>query len=179
MKRLWLFVLLSNLVTVPAWSQTCDTSKHPLAAPTERYKDNGDGTVTDLRLNMTWMRCSLGQEWNGATCTGEPEAFTWQQAQDEAAALNKKGGYGKYNDWRVPHIPEIAMIAEPQCSDPRINLTVFPATPAAFYWSATLGRGKREGAYMLSFGPEGADPSAMDAPHFVRLVRNDMRVEKK
>lgn len=179
MKRLWLFVLLSNLATVPAWAQTCDTSKYPLAAPTERYKDNGDGTVTDLRLNMTWMRCSIGQEWDGNTCTGEAKTFTWQQAQDEAAALNKNGGYGKYSDWRVPHIPELAMIAEPQCSDPRINVTIFPETPAAFYWSATPGRGKREGAYRLSFGPEGAAPGPMDGLHFVRLMRSDMKMDKK
>ncbi len=179
MKHLWLLVLVSNLATLPALAQTCDTSKYPLAAPNDRYKDNGDGTVTDLKLNMTWMRCSIGQEWNGQTCTGEPKAFTWQQAQDEAAALNKKGGYGKYSDWRVPHIPEIAMIAEPQCSDPRINVAIFPNTPLGFYWSATPGRGKREGAYRLSFGSEGAAPGALDELHFVRLMRSDMKMDKK
>ncbi|MEI6871170.1 MAG: hypothetical protein WCL08_02705, partial [Verrucomicrobiota bacterium] len=28
-----------------------------------RYRDNGDGTVTDATTSLQWMRCSLGQEW--------------------------------------------------------------------------------------------------------------------
>jgi hypothetical protein len=39
-----------------------------LAAKT--YSDNGDGTVTDPTTGLTWMRCSMGQTWNGTTCTG-------------------------------------------------------------------------------------------------------------
>lgn len=34
------------------------------------YIDNGDGTVTDTRTGLTWMRCALGQTWDGSTCVG-------------------------------------------------------------------------------------------------------------
>ncbi len=36
-----------------------------------RYRDNGDGTVTDVETGLQWMRCSLGQKWKGSTCVGE------------------------------------------------------------------------------------------------------------
>ncbi len=167
----WLLALVTALVAAPAWSYTCNTDR-PFSTPTERFKDNGDGTVTDPQSGMTWMRCALGQTWDGNTCTGKAAGFTWQAAQDEAAKININGGYGAFKDWRVPHIPELAMIAERQCDDPRINLTLFPATPADSFWSATPGRGARKGAYLLSFGTKGAHAGEKEEVHFVRLMRS-------
>lgn len=159
--RLILFLLLQAGSTIwsPAWAeQTCDTKSYPMSAPVERFKDNGDGTLTDTQSKLTWMRCSLGQVWTGATCTGTPALFSWQSAQDAASKLDREGGYAKRADWRVPQIPELAMIAERQCSNPRINLTLFPATPAVYFWTATTrrGPGMEAYAYVISFGAEGA-----------------------
>lgn len=174
MKRLWIFLLLSNLGVAQAWSYSCDTdSKWPPSTPTDRFNDNGDGTLTDIRLGMTWMRCSLGQTWSDNTCSGEARTYDWKGAHAAAADLNMNGGYGKFNDWRVPQIPELAMVIETQCSAPRINATLFPETPAAFYWSGTPGQRARTGAYMLSFGSEGALPGELADLHYVRLVRSD------
>ena len=172
MKHLWFFALVSTLATAPAWSYTCNTDSRPMSTPNERFKDNGNGTLTDIQSGLTWMRCSLGQTWNDNTCMGEPRGYSWQGAQDEALKLNKSGGYGSYSDWRVPHMPELAGIIERQCTDPRINLSLFPATPPQFFWSATPGQNARPGAYMLSFGPEGSGTDDKEQPHFVRLVRN-------
>jgi hypothetical protein len=83
-----------------------------------------------------------------------------------------KAGYGGYSDWRVPQIPELAMIVEINCADPRINLTLFPSTPPTFFWSSTSGRGARVGAYMLSFGQEGAQADSKEKAHLVRLMRS-------
>ncbi len=133
MRHLWLFALVSTLAAAPAWSYTCNTDSRPMSTPNERFKDNGNGTLTDIQSGLTWMRCSLGQTWNGNTCTGEPRGYSWQGAQDEALKLNKSGGYGSYSDWRLPHMPELAMIIERQCADPRINLSLFPATPPQIF----------------------------------------------
>lgn len=165
------FLCAAMACAAPAWSYTCDTKSRPMSTPTERFKDNGDGTLTDSQSGLTWMRCALDQSWDGATCKGTPGGYTWQAALDAANQLNKKGGYAKHSDWRVPHIPELAMIAERQCSNPRINLTLFPATPAAPFWSATPRKGFDNDAYILSFGPEGATPGDKGEARFVRLVR--------
>jgi len=153
--------------------QSCDTRSYPLSTPTERFTDNGDGTVTDTQSGLVWMRCALGQTWSGSRCSGEPNAVNWKAAQDAAAALNAAGGYAHHADWRMPHIPELAMIVERQCANPRVNLALFPNTPAAYFWTATARRGPgQEGqAYRLSFGPEGASADRKDALHFARLVR--------
>lgn len=37
-----------------------------------RYRDNRDGTVTDIKTKLQWMRCSVGQSWNGQSCAGRP-----------------------------------------------------------------------------------------------------------
>ena len=44
------------------------------------YKDLGDGTVLDTQANLQWMRCALGQTWNGQTCVGEAKQFNWNDA---------------------------------------------------------------------------------------------------
>ncbi len=174
MKHLWLFALVSTMAAAPAWSYTCNTDRYPLSSPNERFKDNGNGTLTDIQTELTWMRCSLGQTWNGNTCTGEPRAYSWQDALNEAMELNESGGYGSHSDWRVPSVRELASIMERQCADPRINLSLFPATPPKFFWSGASGRKSRPGAYMLSFGPEGADTDDKEQLHFVRLARGRM-----
>jgi hypothetical protein len=148
--------------------------RHWRSTPTERFTDNGDGTLTDTQSGMMWMRCALGQRWTGSSrCSGKPQAFTWKAAQDAASALNAAGGYAKHADWRMPHIPELAMIVERQCANPRVNLTLFPDTPATYFWTATgrRGPGKEGEAYRLSFGPEGAGPERKDGLHYARLVR--------
>lgn len=167
------FLLILLLGSSSAWAeQTCDTQSYPMSAPTERFKDNGDGTLTDTQSKLTWMRCSLGQVWTGATCTGTPSFHTWQSAQDAASKLNHEGGYANHLDWRVPHIPELAMIAERQCANPRINLTLFPATPAVYFWTATTRRGPGMDAfaYVISFGAEGAKYKSKEETLNVRLV---------
>jgi hypothetical protein len=67
--------------------QQCDTKSYPMSTPTERFRDNGDGTLTDTQSGMMWMRCSLGQTWTGTRCSGKPQALTWKSAQQAATEL--------------------------------------------------------------------------------------------
>jgi hypothetical protein len=152
--------------------QRCDTSKYPLSAPTARFTDNGDGTVTDTASGMMWMRCALGQSWDGGTCVGDAQSFAWTEAEGAAQAVNKSGEQF-FSDWRVPGLRDLALIAERECQDPRINLTVFPNTAATFFWTSTPRTGDEGGeeAYALSFGDEGVQPRPTQAAHQVRLVR--------
>jgi hypothetical protein len=161
-------------LATPSARQSCDTTSYPMSSPTERYTDNGDGTVTDNQSGLMWMRCALGQTWTGATCKGTPKTYTWDSAQGAASALNQDGGYARHADWRMPHIPELAMIVERQCSNPRINLALFPATPPSYFWTATgrRGAGMNKEAYLLSFGAEGAGHNAKEDLHYARLVRS-------
>ena len=77
-----------------------------LAAKT--YSDNGDGTVTDPTTGLTWMRCSMGQTWDGvnSTCTGTASTYTFDQANALTGTLTFAG----QSDWRVPTIQELQTI---------------------------------------------------------------------
>lgn len=152
--------------------QRCDTSLYPLSSPTTRFKDHGNGTVTDTQSKLMWMRCAVGQTWAVGTCAGSPATLTWQSAQEAAQAVNK-GGKSPFNDWRVPQVTELAGIAERQCRNPRINLVVFPDTPAEPFWTVSSRRtpGSDAFAFVLSFGADGVKFENKEEKHELRLVR--------
>lgn len=135
-----------------------------------RYRDNGDGTVTDVQTGLQWMRFSLGQEWKGGICVGKAETYTWQQALDAAAALNRRGGYANYRDWRVPTIGELETLIDSSGSL-TINQLAFPNTPRYWYWSSSVYAYFPGNVWLVNFydGYVGAYSKAFD--NHVRLVR--------
>jgi hypothetical protein len=159
-------------IAADAPTQNCDVSLYPLSTPTQRFEDNGDGTVTDRRSNLMWMRCALGQNWDKGTCVGLPAELTWTAAIEAAQTINKRGSWF-FGDWRLPQIPELAGIAERQCKNPRINLTVFPATPSAAFWTSTSrpSTAVETSAFVLGFGADGVRYASKLEKHDVRLVR--------
>lgn len=154
-----------------------------------RYQDNGDGTVTDMQTNLQWMRCALGQIWQGGTCTSEAASYQWQAALNVAKAVNSRGGYAGYQDWRVPSIEELRSLVycssgapeiwnntgnscQGDYSSPTIDSTAFPNTPASSFWSASPYASNAVYAWYVNFYGGGFDgwDGRSDAYH-VRLVR--------
>ena len=140
--------------------------------PSGRFQDNGDGTVTDTKSQLMWMRCAGGQQWLGQRCVGAPQVYAWADAKEHAEKVSRDGD-AFFNDWRVPALPELATITDRSCQNPRTNLAVFPDTPAAPFWSSTPRPGERTGerALGLSFGSEGVLVARRDERFHVRLVR--------
>ena len=153
--------------------QVCGGATDHRSAPTARFVDNGDGTVTDKESKLMWLHCSAGQAWEAGRCHGDVERLSWAAAQSLASDVNR-GGAAFFNDWRLPQLRELATITERECANPRVNLAVFPGTEAGGYWSATSRPGTRDetSAYILSFGAEGIAYVAKDETHRVRLVRS-------
>jgi len=50
------------------------------------------GMWKDPATGLIWDRCSLGQTWDGATCTGNAEKYHFFKARDAAK---------KFKAWRV------------------------------------------------------------------------------
>jgi hypothetical protein len=104
-----------------------------LAMPTEaiasRFEIHGD-TVYDKSADLTWMRCSYGQEWTeGGGCAGSAKLLDW----DSAMELRWRGDAA----WRLPQKDELQSLVAPGCKKPAINETVFPGTPSIQYWTST------------------------------------------
>lgn len=154
----------------------------------ERYLENGDGTITDTKTNLTWRRCSVGQDWTGRTCVGKAEELLWEQAMQQVK-----------DDWRLPTVDELETLV--YCSterkpsvrpegqydestvgecvgdyiQPTINKLAFPETPENSFWSSSsyIGYiGYRDGVWYVSFydGHVGHGPGDYHELQ-VRLVR--------
>jgi hypothetical protein len=109
-----------------------------------RFRDNGDGTVTDAATGLTWQQGDSG------------EAMDWPAALRYAEALELAGR----SDWRLPDVKELQSIVDytraPDADDPRRRGPaidpVFELTdPAAWYWSGTTHI-ETGGAYYVAFG---------------------------
>jgi len=148
-----IFLLAIFFSTVAQAEQTCRKNIEQ-STPDSRYIFHDDGTLTDIKTKITWMRCALGQKWDGKTCLGNATHYDWQQAKEAVADLNSDS-FGEPTLWRLPKVPELASIVERQCFQPRVNLSAFPATPAQLFWTAMEKKGDGKIAYAIDFN-EGA-----------------------
>ena len=124
--------LLTTILLPDQSLAACNLNIVP-SGPDSRFIINADGTILDDDTKLIWMRCSLGQTWDGSACVGDPSVFDWQNALSQSVAYE----FADKSDWRLPDIKELSSIIEQQCYSPSINETVFPNTPAEQYWSSS------------------------------------------
>lgn len=170
----WVLVLF--LIQQSVNAQNCNISIAE-TAPNSRFQDNGDGTVTDLRYNLMWKRCS--EELSGNLCetsnailsSGSPTDFVWQDGLAHIEHLNGSGGFAQHTDWRLPNRKELESLLELACNAPAINLSIFPNTPNSFYWSSSRFPSNTSFVWGVDFTDGLVFPSfSTQAP--IRLVRD-------
>jgi hypothetical protein len=94
--------------------------------PASRYEVNG-AEVYDKETNLTWQRCSVGQQWKeGAGCVGEARELTRADARRTPA------------NWRLPTKEELDSLVSDACLR-SVNAEVFPGITLqhASYWSSS------------------------------------------
>ncbi len=151
------------------------------------YRDNGDGTVSDLVTGLTWQK------------TPEMERLpTFREAVAGAAKLRLAG----HGDWRLPTVKELYSLMDFNgCVHRRDPVAYLDTRVFAFrfgredrgerlidvqYWSATEYAGTTMGGAPTVFGVNFADgrikgyprdlgPGGRTARHFVRYVRGNPR----
>ncbi len=117
--------ILLVLCSSPLWAQNCVT---PNAENTTHhyFQPHDDGTITDTVTHLRWQRCSEGQHWAEKSCQGNARLLTQRQAQKKAL-----------EGWRLPTLHELSGLAALNCSQPAIDLSLFPNTPAGDFWTST------------------------------------------
>ena len=158
-----LVAMLFGGIVAPLQAQTCNALIES-STPASRYTLNADGTAVDKRTGLMWMRCSLGQTWDGTTCAGNAVTFNWQTALLFAEAASFAG----HEDWYLPNVKELSSLTESACYEPAVNETAFPVTPNSYYWSSTA---EASDAWIV-FSQEGSNallPKSSGAA--LRLVR--------
>lgn len=106
----------------------CDPAK-PIEPFASRFEVHDD-TVYDRSTDLTWTRCSYGQQWTeDGGCSGSARLLDW----DSAMGLPSQGDA----NWRLPQRDELQSIVASNCKKPAIDGTVFPGTPSIQYWTST------------------------------------------
>ena len=139
----------------------CDPAK-PIELSAPRFELHGE-TVYDKSTDLTWTRCSYGQQWTeGGGCFGAVKLLDW----DSAMGLHLEGNA----NWRLPQRNELQSIVAPNCKRPAINDTVFPGTASIQYWTSTANGPSY--AWVVFFRTGMATWNFLKAtPFAVRLVR--------
>jgi hypothetical protein len=160
---------LSAVMLLLAAHSSAATCRNDITAstPDQDFTLHNDGTVTHNSTGLMWMRCSLGQTWDGSTCTGVASTFTWQNALGAAQSHNFAG----HSDWRLPNKNELASLVEQRCV-PAINSTIFPSTQTGgWFWSSSPYAGHSNYAWGVGFDGGGVYDYGKDLNFQVRLVR--------
>lgn len=139
--------------------------------PTTDFHIHANGTVTHKPTGLMWMRCSLGQTWDGNTCTGNASMHTWQGALQAVQDFNNQGGGAGYTDWRLPSINEIQTLVERRCANPAIHAEVFPATPVGRFWCSSPQLSSSTNALFFSSDHGWVSNTPKTADYHARLVR--------
>lgn len=164
---MWRLMVVAAVVgsTSLVHAQICKTTI-PRSAPDSRYQvvsGTQGAEVLDTYTNLIWQRCSVGQQWNGSTCSGTAQALSWSDALK--ATQNTA--------WRVPNIRELQSLIEDACFDSSINYTLFPNTMSDAYWTSSHNPQNPLGAWTVFFDRGLAGGlSFKTSLLYVRLVRS-------
>ena len=146
-----------------------------------RYTDHEDGTVSDNRTGLMWMKCIYGQAHNlsdnSCGVTGVGAGGTWQEAFAKVAAINEGVGIFGYTDWRLPNMKELLSLVDLSSFEPPINQGIFPSTDGQSQWTSTLSaQDGGDSALAAGFGadPEFGVVGKTVTTTRVRLVRDDV-----
>jgi len=151
--------------TALAQNEHCDDngSSNRATTPSNDFADVGGGVVQHKPTGLQWSRCSVGQTWNGGSCSDAAGVFYWNEAQNAVDQVNTTGELAGYSDWRLPTVEELATLIEKCREAPAINPEIFPNTPWSGFWTSTL---HFDGENRLDdYDPDHVEVDSMDGAH--------------
>ena len=104
------FVVFSILIGTLIWSLPSpaeipqESTAEKIWSQDKRFVDNGDGTITDTKTNLMWMKEESYQQ------TGH--WITWMESFDFIKKANEDG-FANYYDWQIPTLKDLKTLHEP------------------------------------------------------------------
>ena len=122
------------------------------------FKDNGDGTVTDLKTGLIWQKNDDGQK------------RSWTDSTSYCAGLS----LGNHSDWRLP-AKELVSLWKDAGAKPEVRKVYFPSMKSDFYWTSKPGAtlpGDMRLFWGITFSGHGAERMGDDSDlGYARCVR--------
>lgn len=169
-------------------------------AQNHHFRDNGDGTVSDLDTGLMWEKKVGSLSDDSFFCPRDPKCgnvhnvnnrYRWALRDNDKAPdgpaftdflatlnrdLSKNGDeitgcFANHCDWRLPNIDELKTIVDHRTRYPSID-AIFGPTRSDAYWSATTQAEDQRFAWgMLFRDGDDALPFHKAGHFFVRAVR--------
>ena len=106
-----------------------------------------DHIVIDLRHGIEWLRCSVGQVWDGTTCSGAVMTLDHDQIAQAIEMANEQLG----GNWRLPDREELEGLLCPTCGPPMIDAEIFPGTSGEPYWTGQVNNMAKRFYFSVNF----------------------------
>lgn len=190
-----------NLARIPSIKAMlvalCATAATALHA--QPYWLHKSGTmVYDASTGLVWARCSVGQQWNGSSCTGDAKDYPFEQALDMVSRINAAGNLGGVKDWALPSVRQLQSLR--QCTagfKPKTNIDLndgqqpvpqeckptkddrYHIHPVAFpqsealYWTSTPLADSKHFVWSVGFSNGLLETMGRKLPFYVRPVRSN------
>jgi hypothetical protein len=155
------------------------------------FRDNGDGTITDLATGLMWeKKCdgcgglhdfALDLRWSGNG--DEMTVWDWQSKVNREAS----SGFAGHSDWRIPNVKELQTIVDYERFNPAVTRTfdgdrcglgctdirtaACSCTAMSAYWTSTTFAGRPADAVVVAFHLGLIETRAKSAFARVRAVR--------
>ena len=133
--------------------------------PEPFYRNNSDGTVTDLNTGLMWMQASADTDNDGEIDSRDEQE--WQPSIDYCDSLEFAG----YTDWRLPDRKELMSIVDYGETYPAIN-PVFDCR-SSFYWSSSTYAFNQDYAWRVYFDNGKVYYRHKGYTSYVRCVRDE------
>jgi hypothetical protein len=130
-----ILVVLTGMGSAMAQTQAIDTTNpaNEVIVKSGHFMVR-DHLVIDLQHGVEWMRCSVGQIWNGTDCEGVAVQLTQEDVAKAIVIANAQLGPG----WRLPSRAELEGLVCKACAPVKIELDSFPNTLAEPYWTGEV-----------------------------------------
>ena len=93
----------------------------------------GEPVVTDNRTGRMWQGCASGMSGTLTQCSGSVVEESWEDSLSYCEGLT----WGGFSDWRMPNREEFASIIDITVSEPAVDNSAFPDTPASDFWTSS------------------------------------------
>ena len=130
-----ILVTLASMTSAMAQTESLETnnSANEVIAKSGHFMVR-DHLVIDLQHGVEWMRCSVGQIWNGTDCEGVAVQLTQEDVARAIIIANAQLGPG----WRLPSRAELEGLVCKACAPVKIEQDSFPNTLAEPYWTGEV-----------------------------------------
>ena len=129
---------------------------------TGRFIDNGDGTVTDTKNKLMWVKNPH---------TDLPDKFKKELNWQDAISACKELCFARHTDWRLPTREELFSLTDDTRREPAINKEMFPDTKSSWYWTSTPLASYSGYAWIVYFYDGYVYVDVKDSSNYVRSVR--------